>query len=398
MFLGLYFQIFALITFLEKDEPLPARRRKDWPSVSITVPCYNEENTVTGTIASLLKLDYPKDKLDILVVDDGSTDGTYATVARLAALHPQIKLIRKENGGKYTALNLGIEHCKSELCGGLDADSFVDPQALKHIVACFDDGNVMAVTPAIKVNSAKNILELIQRAEYNFGIFIKYVIGKMNAIHVTPGPFSIFRRSVFDKVGYYRHAHNTEDMEIAFRLQEQGLRIVNCPQASVYTVTPRTLRKLYVQRVRWISGFLKNCLDYKHLFFNPKGGEMGFFTLPFAIAFIVSGLYMFGSFAYYLSQYLWTKVVQISTIGFSFLFHVPHFNWFFFNTESIAILGLLAFSLAITFLLLGKKMSEGSMKPSLDIVYIISFYSLISPFWLTKSIYNTLASRKVPWR
>ena len=94
----------------------------------------------------------------------------------------------------------------------------------------------------------------------------------VNAIHVTPGPFSIFRKEVFDKIGKYKHAHTTEDIEIALRMQKHHMKIENAPDAYVYTNTPKTVKSLYKQRKRWIYGFIQNALDYRGLFFKKKYG------------------------------------------------------------------------------------------------------------------------------
>ena len=83
------------------------------------------------------------------------------------------------------------------------------------------------------------------------------MLGFLGGIHVTPGPFSIFRKKVFDELGPFRKAHNTEDQEIALRMQEHGYRIEHCVDAYVYTVSPNTVGKLYRQRLRWVYGFIK---------------------------------------------------------------------------------------------------------------------------------------------
>lgn len=120
----------------------------------------------------------------------------------------------------------------------------------------------------------------------------------MHAIHIAPGPFSFFRREVFDTIGIYKHAHNTEDMEIAMRMQKHGLKIAHAPRAVVYTSSPNTIKKLYKQRVRWVSGFLGNLMDYRRMLFNKKHGDLGLIVLPMAllsilltIPFVIGSLY-----------------------------------------------------------------------------------------------------------
>src|SRR6185503_16128899 len=105
--------------------------------------------------------------------------------------------------------------------------------------------------------------------EYTFGVFTKKVFDNLGAISVLPGPFSLYKREVFAKAGMFRHAHNTEDMEMAFRMHQHGLRIENAHTAVVYTNVPKTVWSLVKQRTRWSQGFLENSKDYRHMYFNP---------------------------------------------------------------------------------------------------------------------------------
>jgi cellulose synthase/poly-beta-1,6-N-acetylglucosamine synthase-like glycosyltransferase len=285
LFLTLYAQVLLLFTFFERKNIFEAGAEngtssiKKFPIVTVIVPVWNEEKTLAGTVNSLLGLDYPKDKIDVIIVDDGSKDKT-RQVANTFKSHNQVRVFHKENGGKHTAVNLGIKHARGELIGCLDADSFVDKNALLEIVRCFEDEKIMAVTPAIRVHAPGNILQKIQRVEYNMGIFLRKMFGTMNAIHVTPGPFSIFRKKVFDDLGEYRRAHNTEDMEMALRMHKNHYPIANAPLSYVYTVTPHTVKGLYRQRLRWVYGFLANAIDYRGMIFNKKYGNVGIFTSP----------------------------------------------------------------------------------------------------------------------
>jgi len=159
LFSALYAQVFLLVTFFEMRATRAHSAREALrltsarlsmagessstvlePRVAIIVPCWNEERTLARTVDSLLALEYPRDKLSVVIVDDGSTDGTSAVAERYRR-NPQVALLSKENGGKYTALNLGIEHvgASADLVGCLDADSFVAPSALREIVRVFTD-------------------------------------------------------------------------------------------------------------------------------------------------------------------------------------------------------------------------------------------------------------------
>ena len=275
LYISLFFEVVILTSFFEgrgKMKEEEASEPTVFPSVTIAVPVWNEEETLAGTLESLLDLDYPKDKLHIVVVNDGSRDNTLQ-IARSFEHYPQIEVIDKENGGKHTAVNLVLEKSTSDLFGCLDADSFVDRDTLKTIVKYFEDPSVMAVTPCLKVLNPETFVQKLQAVEYTMGVFLKRVFVNLNSIQVTPGPFSVFRKRVFDDLGPYRKAHNTEDFEIALRMHLHHYKIVNSHKAFVYTKTPKTVRALLKQRVRWTQGSIQNLLDYREMFFKKEYGN-----------------------------------------------------------------------------------------------------------------------------
>ena len=140
---------------------------------------------------------------------------------------------------------------------------------MREIVPYFDDQKVTAVTPSVQIYNPDNIIRKIQATEYMIGEFTRKVFSRLNGLYVTPGPFSIYRHKIFKEVGGFAHAYNTEDMEMALRLQSRRMKIENSHTAFVYTVSPATPKALYKQRVRWVSGFLKNAFfDYRFMFLS----------------------------------------------------------------------------------------------------------------------------------
>jgi len=369
---------------------------KEYPSVTIIIPCYNEEKTVRGTVRSLLNLDYPKDKLKLIVIDDGSKDDTFNVAKAEFEKNSNVEIFKKENGGKYTALNLGLQKTDTPFIGCLDADSFVDAQALKRIMTYFEDKDTMAVAPSIIVDSPKNILQGAQKAEYDMAVYNKKMLAFLGGIHVTPGPFSIFRKKVFDDLGPYRHAHNTEDQEIALRMQEHHYKIEHCPDAYVYTIAPNSVKKLYRQRVRWIYGFIRNAIDYRRLLFRKKYGTIAFFTLPSGIISVVSAIFLFWMFSYNLVTFLVHKITQIKVVGLGSV-GAFHFDWFFFDTKTIFFVSIILYSSIITSLLIGRSILEGKVRFSFDMLYFMIIYSIVAPFWLLKAIYNAVRAKQSSW-
>lgn len=403
LFISLFFEVFLLITYLEVREELTLEEKrlgqelKWFPTVTIIVPCFNEERTVYNTLQSLLHLDYPKNKLAIMAVNDGSTDGTRRALNKFKN-HPQIAILTKTNGGKHTALNLALAKVESDLVGCLDADSFVEPDALKRITPFFDDQSIMAVTPSIKVHHPESILQYVQKIEYSWGIFLRRMLSAIGALYVTPGPFSIFRTRVFRELGGYVQGHHTEDLEMALRMQKHRYKIVNSYSARVYTAAPVGLKALCKQRVRWTYGFLNNVLDYRAMFFNKKYGNIGIFILPIATSSIFSTLYIFARLLWHNVSSFVDTLIKFQTIGFTWESFRPSFDWFFINTEVIAFLTLSALVLSLVILFLSVKMADGKVKFTRDVFYYLLLYIFIVPLWLTKAVFDTLFKRKISWR
>jgi peptidoglycan-N-acetylglucosamine deacetylase len=399
LFIALYVEVFFLITYFEfrekENKTLVWPAAKKMPSVSIIVPVWNEETTILKTIFSLLKLNYPKDKLSIFIVDDGSTDKSWNVIQRFVH-NKQIKLLKKENGGKHTALNYALTMINSDLVGCLDADSFVHPEALNRIVAQFTDPEIMAVTPSVKIFEPKGILGLVQKAEYMFGIFLRRVFYFLGAIYITPGPFSIFRLSVFKTIGFYRHAHSTEDMEIAMRMQKNHMKIGNAHNAYIYTVAPTNLITLYKQRLRWVYGFLKNAIDYREIFFRPQYGNLGMVVLPAAGFSVISTMYFFSSMVISWINVLIIKIKEISAVGFSW--QGFHFDFFYVNTDIVVFVSIIAVLGTFFIIMTSRKLAEEKNKFGLDSILFLILYTSLAPIWMSRAIFNVIFSRGSKWR
>ena len=402
-FLALYIQVFLLMAAFTKRNQITVETTPGedtvWPGVTVIVPCWNEEGTVAQTVESLLALDYPREQLFIKMVDDGSTDGTWQKMQQFVGI-PNIEIIHKENGGKHTAMNRAIETTTTEFVGCLDADTFVRPDALKKIIWNFiKDPEVMAVAPSVVVHNPKGFLQKAQQVEYDMGVFIKKVLGLMDGIHVTPGPFSFYRKHVFDTIGAYRKAHNAEDMEIAYRMQINHYKIVHCHDAYVYTVTPQTVKKLYKQRLRWIYGFINNTIDYKDYLFRPSYGVFSMFTVPTGFFALIGTMLMTIFLVVSLGEGMYHLINYIMVAGFSFtLPAISHINFFYLDLGPISLLSIILYTCFLITVLIGQKMREHKPIPTLSIIYFLIIYQILSPIWLAKAFYNTAFARDVKWR
>lgn len=283
-FISLYFAIFFIITFFENKSLFEKKERikiKRYPSVSVIIPAYNEEKTIIKTIVSVINLDYPKDLLDVVVVDDGSKDNTKIIVEEFIRGKKNIKLISHSNKGKGASLNIALKQVKGEFFACLDADSEVDSNALKKMLSLYyaNKDNVAIVTPALKVKNAHTLIEKMQRVEYLAMLLAAKITSILDCQYVAPGPFSIYKTSVIKDIGGFDEASLTEDQEIAYRVQSMHYKIIHCKDAYVFTRTPRTLRAFYKQRNRWYKGSLLTLHKYKKMVLNKNYGDFGFFQL-----------------------------------------------------------------------------------------------------------------------
>ena len=396
-----------LVTYTRRRRLLHGRTKHtpvihpDLPSVTIVVPCYNEEKTLVNTIKSLLALDYPTEKLHIMAINDGSTDGTHLALQAFAG-NSQVEIIYKENGGKHTALNLGIERSTSDFFGCLDADSYVNPDALLRIVKRFNDQEVMAVVPSLHIYKPSTPVQKMQKVEYTLGVFWRSILAELNSLYVTPGPFSIFRKSVFEKVGKYRKAHNTEDMEMAMRLQSNGFKIVCANDAVVHTSSPRSIPKLYKQRVRWTSGTLQNLRDYRKMFFNTKHGHLGALVLPVLIVSTAGIMFVLSGVAYDIWHYLHSLLIRFEALGvrmFEWTGLSWHpINWFFVHTSPIVFGSVISLVIVVCFIFIGARLSKVKWPKITDFFWYVALYTVIAPIWLIRSVYNLFTSKQTLWR
>jgi biofilm PGA synthesis N-glycosyltransferase PgaC len=247
-----------------------------WPLVSILVPCFNEEDTVEPMMHSLLALDYPQ--YEILLVDDGSTDHTFERARRFPGQYGRcrVRVYRKPNGGKWSALNFLFHRSFGELVLCVDADSQLNPDALRRLVPHMADPQVAAVAGYVRVRNRTNTLTWLQTWEYLWASVLRLAQGHSGTVLVVAGPIGLFRRSVLEEVylrygwaqdvshpgqvhGPYEGTTFAEDFDLSLTILSLGGRIVYEPHAVSHTTAPVSTFALLNQRYRWFRGSLQ-CL------------------------------------------------------------------------------------------------------------------------------------------
>ena len=249
------------------------------PAVSVIIAAYNEAKVINKTIATLLSSEYPD--LDILVVDDGSKDDTAGVVAAAYGADPRVTVIRKPNGGKASALNLGIKQCRGEIIVALDADTVFAPDTVNKLVRHFADPAIGAVSGNVKVGNRNNPLTIWQAVEYiTSQNFDRRAFDLLNCITVVPGAVGAWRKDAVVLAGMYSSQTLAEDTDLTFKIRKLGYRIVTDNAALAYTEAPDTLRDLAKQRFRWAFGTLQCLWKHRSAMFNPRYGAFGTIAMP----------------------------------------------------------------------------------------------------------------------
>lgn len=311
-FVGLVLGVFWLnLLFFDEGRKI---RMKYFPTVSIIIAAYNEEKTIERTIKSVLSLDYPKDKLELIVVNDESTDNTIKFVSK----YKDIKLINNKHKGvgKASAVNAGLAVAKGDFFGVLDADSEVSRDSLREVMSCFSNNRVGAVITPIKVVEVKNIYRGLQKIEYAFTAMIRELMSRVNTLYYSHGVLSVLRTGLIKKMGGFDENNLTEDLEIAMRLKSRGYSIKMASDALTYTRVPSTFKALWNQRVRWYRGFLHNIIKYRYVLFRKKHGLYGNFQLPLNIFSLFILVVVFFLFSYELLTKLYNWIIKIVILKF----------------------------------------------------------------------------------
>lgn len=418
IYIGLIATTFYVLTYTSKRKQEPLFTDKELPKVTILIPAYNEEKTIKRTIQSILKSDYPKDKFEIIVIDNNSTDNTSKITKKFIKSRfnkqdmrkggrvgtiPNIKLLFEKKQGKGHALNLGIKKSKGEIIFTMDADTEVPSRSLKNMTRYFKDPEIMSVTPAIITQKPKNLLQRIQYIEYVLGLFLRKTFAILNAVHITPGAFSAYRKPFFTRYGGYEPDNVTEDLEVAMRIQFKGYKIQNSPESPAYTNPPEKFAHLLNQRKRWYVGLMKNGWRYKKLV-SPKYGDLGMFVLPIAwisifFAVFVTVYLFIDTLINLKDELLFLQNINYDFSNFltlNFFFLERFFFRLFTNTVFIFIL---MFIIVLGIYLCYARRKIGKLHtPFFNLLLFFIFFAILFGFWWIVSIVYVIFNKGVKWK
>ncbi|MFA4646644.1 glycosyltransferase [Pyrococcus kukulkanii] len=254
------------------------------PTVSVVIPAYNEEENIERAIRAVLEQDYPVK--EVIVVDDGSEDGTYEKAKSIN--DPRVKVVRVKHGGKVWALNQGIKLATGEVIVTTDADSFMAKDAVRRLLERFYSPDVLAVGGQIRV-VIESFLTLVQDIEH-LRIAMYRRARELEDLTLAPGPLSAYRRDALLKIDGIVNSQ-VEDYATTKTLKKLG-KVVYAPKAKLFTRMPITLRELWEQRKRWFLGDLAHLepKDYAMLFL---GDFIALLDITLPIIFLTKGEYIF---------------------------------------------------------------------------------------------------------
>ncbi|MDN7242452.1 glycosyltransferase [Planococcus sp. N028] len=380
---------------------------KDTYPISILVPAYNEEAGVVSTVRSLLALNYPQ--YEIIVVNDGSTDRTSHKViaqfqmepidlairtyfktgeimrAYRSALHPELFLIEKKNGGKADALNAGINFSHYPYFSAIDGDSILEQDALLKTMKPIIDsaglvtatGGTVRIANGCKINKAvieeialpRKPIEIMQIIEY----FRAFLIGRLgfsraNILLIISGAFGVFEKSRVIKVGGYKTDTVGEDMELIVRLhrsikdEKSKQRIEYIQDPVCWTEAPSTIASLRAQRIRWQRGLAETLWTHRKMLFNPKYKGIGLFSFP-----------------YYLFVEMLSAVFEV--LGYFIIVGGLVFSFIDPKIAGIMLLVMVLYGSLLSALAVLLEEWTYHKYPTVGSIFVLYFYALTETFW-----------------
>ncbi|MFD7430197.1 glycosyltransferase [Streptomyces sp. NPDC059818] len=252
--------------------------------VTVLVPAYNERECIANTVRSLVASDYP---VEVIVIDDGSSDGT-ANIVEAMRL-PNVRVVRQRNAGKPAALNNGIAHARHDIIVMMDGDTVFEPATVRELVQPFADPRVGAVAGNAKVGNRDSMIGAWQHIEYVMGFNLdRRMYDLLRCMPTIPGAVGAFRRDALDRIGGMSEDTLAEDTDVTMALHRDGWRVVYAENARAWTEAPESVQQLWSQRYRWSYGTMQAIWKHRRAVVERgPSGRFGRVGLPFVALFMV---------------------------------------------------------------------------------------------------------------
>ena len=262
------FFLFASFVVSQFRKVTKRKTLKEYYPISILIPCYNEEKKIGQCIDSIISADYQKDRMEILVLDDGSKDDTLRVAKEKAKEYPEmdIRVLKLKHEGKSAAMNKGTQKAKYNLLITVDADITVEKDTLKKLVAPMQEDNVAATNAVAVIRKPKKLIEYFQMIEFTINNLIRTSFSRnfKNSIWFF-GAVACYRKDVLNEVGGFKKDTLTEDMDICLEMFNKKYKIITVEDAFIFTDACPSVRQLFKQRTRWYFGALQSLFKNKQL-------------------------------------------------------------------------------------------------------------------------------------
>ena len=368
----------------QQPPPLPA----DAPLISVLIPAHNEARVIVASIRRILGSAYPR--LEVIVIDDGSSDGTSAVVTENFSAADAVSLITVANGGKATALNIGLERARGSVVVALDADTQFEPETIGCLARWFTDPTVGAVAGNAKVGNRVNTITNWQALEYISAQNLeRRALMVLGCITVVPGAVGAWRRSVLDQLGGFPSNTLAEDQDLTIAVQKARYQVLYDSAAIAWTEAPDTVQGLIKQRFRWAYGTFQCLWKHRDALFAPRYGTLGFIAMPEVILFQL----VLAALSPLLDL---TLVVQIMKTGIDYMQHRGQFDPSNLYLTTIYFLAFMALdTAAVAISLAMEKAEQWSLLPLLALQRF--GYRQILYYVAVKSIFSAAAGARVGW-
>jgi len=313
--------VIGILALIEKLRPDHSMMPEPEPEVTVLIPAHNEENVVVQTITSVLASDVKS--LHVIVVNDGSTDNTGPQLDATFGNEPRVRIIHQVNRGKAASLHRALGEVRSEIVVTIDADTEIEPDAIRKLLRHFSDPKIGAVAGNVKVGNRSRWLTRWQALEYITSQNMeKRAFDLLNCITVVPGALGAWRKTAIEAAGGITADTVAEDADLTIGIRRLGWRICYEEEAIAWTEAPETPGALIRQRFRWTFGTLQSFWKHGDTLFRPKFGTLGWVALPNIFVFQlvlplispVIDLMFFGSLLLWgLAQFRITKLPQLWT-------------------------------------------------------------------------------------
>jgi biofilm PGA synthesis N-glycosyltransferase PgaC len=263
-----YWMAGGLLFYFARERRMPPQQHPapidHWPPISILVPCYNEGENATETLLQAAASDYPD--FEVIAINDGSRDNTAEVLDRLMVRIPNLRVVHlAANQGKAIALNTGALLAKHELLVCIDGDALLDPQTLRWIARDFRQAVVGGLAGNPRIRNRSSLLGRLQVGEFSSIVgLIRRAQSTVGRMFTVSGVICAFRKCALAEAGWWSPRTITDDIDVTWRVQVAGWRVIYEPNAIVWILMPETLRGLWKQRLRWAEGGAQMMVDFFH--------------------------------------------------------------------------------------------------------------------------------------